>query len=1085
MSARERRRLADVEDDEPVDRARPAPGKVSLTAALPARDRVHTAADGVGALVAPVQMFGGSGREGERVHAAAARGLAAPVSALPFRAELERAFGAEHDLSGIRAHVGGEAEASARAMGADAYASGADVVLPGSPSLRLVAHEVTHTIQQRGGVQLSRGVGEVGDRYEREADDIAERVVRGERVGHLLAPRAAAPTGCAVQRQAAPAPADQGSVGDYVDSKVDLNVPNREQVIEISNDGQDGRFVVAGQIKVTLDHSPVVSASASATVDGGPLGDHAAQGKIDWITAQQKGIFRPHETKDQGRRLTERLAVSLAKPGAKLDVLPGLSVEVAGDLGQLNLANGQLSVGSINFSVKGDVTKWVLGDEAKRAGLKAELIAQIKVRLLPGDLKNLVAMAKGMRQLHKAEEATRVLRVAIQRDQAKLARIELALSKAMRQGARGAELAAKLRASLASVRASLGARAKALQAVRSQVKLLWRGLQASAGKLAATGAQIVGKQVLDVGSKLVQGILKAISAAFLILDLAQIGLALYRIADGTAAPKLGGGGPGSLLKKGAPGGTVPDGNADTPGAPDATGTGPGMGNDADVGPDSGNVSDDEREGEGGTSDVDDEAASNDDGVATDDGADTDYGTPLVDDGSVAADDADDVADVDDGDGGLGTATPNKPGGGPGAGAATGSEPSMSTHAGGGAVDRNPPPDAAPTPAPLATPSDDIGAIAHDGSTRFRADAANVSTGDEPAELVANIPALRVMSALDALGQPASPEIIALVEALIPADLTPEEVDALIDELMRWLVPGDVATEETTIEGLSEAVTAFIQGRELERRRQSGVRRNGGGSGTGNGAGNAARGSGTGTGAGSGARADGTKANAATKPGAANESADHGRVVLEGKGLTPTVFEDGTLALTQEQAAQWLKLAADKVAMSDAGMAWLSAHQGLVIKTKPASMKLENVTVSGPRNADGSYAAAITFTVRIGPDPVTKTVRFDWDPDAPTGKRAQVPHSVSLEPLERLVRRGAHHADIDLNVPVDLGPFTVTIVHVFNHPYADGPADAAFDFHLTIEITEVRDTAMATFRGSPVKVGTRLTGVFSLRPRGGQ
>jgi hypothetical protein len=129
---------------------------------------------------APVQRRG-DGLAADDVHAAAARGISTPRSPLPYRSELETSLG--RDLSGVQAHVGGAGEAAARDIGAEAYASGDHVVLPAHASLHTVAHEVTHVLQQRGGdVQLSGGVGAAGDRYETEADDVADAVVRGERV---------------------------------------------------------------------------------------------------------------------------------------------------------------------------------------------------------------------------------------------------------------------------------------------------------------------------------------------------------------------------------------------------------------------------------------------------------------------------------------------------------------------------------------------------------------------------------------------------------------------------------------------------------------------------------------------------------------------------------------------------------------------------------------------------------------------------------------------------------------------------------------------------------------------------------------
>jgi hypothetical protein len=115
----------------------------------------------------------------EDVHAAAARGAATPSAALPHLDLVQRAFG-RHDVSGIRAHSGPEAQGAARDVGAAAYATGQDVVLGDRADLFTVAHEAAHVVQQRGGIQLSGGVGAAGDAHERHADEVAALVVEGK-----------------------------------------------------------------------------------------------------------------------------------------------------------------------------------------------------------------------------------------------------------------------------------------------------------------------------------------------------------------------------------------------------------------------------------------------------------------------------------------------------------------------------------------------------------------------------------------------------------------------------------------------------------------------------------------------------------------------------------------------------------------------------------------------------------------------------------------------------------------------------------------------------------------------------------------
>jgi Domain of unknown function (DUF4157) len=120
----------------------------------------------------------------EPVHAAAARGVATPSSALPNGEAIQRSFG-RHDVSSVQAHVGGEAAQSARSMGAEGYATGNHVVLAKS-DLFTEAHEAAHVVQQRGGVQLKGGVGQVGDPYEQHADQVASLVVQGKSAESLL-----------------------------------------------------------------------------------------------------------------------------------------------------------------------------------------------------------------------------------------------------------------------------------------------------------------------------------------------------------------------------------------------------------------------------------------------------------------------------------------------------------------------------------------------------------------------------------------------------------------------------------------------------------------------------------------------------------------------------------------------------------------------------------------------------------------------------------------------------------------------------------------------------------------------------------
>lgn len=163
----------------------PAPGKRTLAEQLPGTATgapVQRVASGGG----PRPMArGDAAGDAAAIHASAERGVATASSPLPHAETIQRLFG-RHDISAIQAHTGADAAASARAMGAAAYATGNHVVLGNGADLHTTAHEAAHVVQQRRGIQLKARVGEPGDAGERHADAVADQVVRGESAEALL-----------------------------------------------------------------------------------------------------------------------------------------------------------------------------------------------------------------------------------------------------------------------------------------------------------------------------------------------------------------------------------------------------------------------------------------------------------------------------------------------------------------------------------------------------------------------------------------------------------------------------------------------------------------------------------------------------------------------------------------------------------------------------------------------------------------------------------------------------------------------------------------------------------------------------------
>lgn len=148
----------------------------------------------------------------------------------PLREEMESRLGA--DFSEVRIHEGSAARASAAGVGARAYTSGNHVVIGDSGGDKhTLAHELTHVIQQRQGAVSGTdngnglAISDPGDRFEREAEANAHRVMSGPvpRVQRAVGSAAgtgaghARPSVAAIQRVAAGGHAQ----GDHVFNALD------------------------------------------------------------------------------------------------------------------------------------------------------------------------------------------------------------------------------------------------------------------------------------------------------------------------------------------------------------------------------------------------------------------------------------------------------------------------------------------------------------------------------------------------------------------------------------------------------------------------------------------------------------------------------------------------------------------------------------------------------------------------------------------------------------------------------------------------------------------------------------------------
>ncbi|QNP75618.1 DUF4157 domain-containing protein [Streptomyces roseirectus] len=155
----------------------------------------------------------------------------------PVRADMERRLGA--DFSEVRVHDGAAAQRSATEVGARAYTSGNHVVIgAGGGDRHTLAHELVHVVQQRSGPVSGTdngaglSVSDPSDRFEREAESTARRVMSGSAPAPARPGTVQRAAGTAVQRMvneedAAPAQAVD-PLTDFAAARYD---PGAEQPI--------------------------------------------------------------------------------------------------------------------------------------------------------------------------------------------------------------------------------------------------------------------------------------------------------------------------------------------------------------------------------------------------------------------------------------------------------------------------------------------------------------------------------------------------------------------------------------------------------------------------------------------------------------------------------------------------------------------------------------------------------------------------------------------------------------------------------------------------------------------------------------
>jgi hypothetical protein len=293
---------------------------------------------------------------------------------------MERALGA--DFSGVRVHTD---DGRARAMGAEAYTVGSDIVFRNgnydpdrADGQRRLAHELTHVQQQRAGAVEGTDIGDgvavsdPGDAFERAAEASADAVMGG------AAPVAAAPAGGAsgqgvVQREEEKGFGDKA--WDFAKKKAKDLVPDKlKNIVAPVGEAVRGGYNVfsqpAGSVerrdaaREALENTAEASGKALGSLIPGKFGDKVG-GKVGkWLGKQAHEAFPE-------------------KPDVKLDEA---NAEVNGqkDVGSAEIANSNGDVKANetqNVNDRGDIIDSRTGEVQNTPGTQTISDEELKRKI--------------------------------------------------------------------------------------------------------------------------------------------------------------------------------------------------------------------------------------------------------------------------------------------------------------------------------------------------------------------------------------------------------------------------------------------------------------------------------------------------------------------------------------------------------------------------------------------------------------------------------------------------------------------------------------------------------------------------------
>lgn len=454
----------------------------------------------------------------DREHLVAASGTQGPGIQLPHLAAIQSAFG-HHDVSSVRAHIGGAAAAASDALDAHAYAYGDAIAFATAPDLHTAAHEAAHVVQQRQGVSRSRGGN---DSYERHADRVASRVVRGLPVAALLdaAPRGGGATAM-VQRK------EKGQAG----SEPAAEEAAQESAVAMGHEGYKTKFEYPrGNL------TGAISLAIEAGKTGILLGDDHLKAFKNTASVKANGFVAKLET-------------AILSGTLDRDIVDGVKLEFEAKALKLGIDAKKTSAAPLTIAVKlsGDVTNWFgknIGQDRK-VKLEGSVELTLGQEFVAKHLAKVVAAEIEQKALvKKMETATRALAT----HKTSVQQLEAQIAAARARGGARQEIQA-LRRQLSQHDREVRAGVKRIERLSRQLADAQARAARSLGGVKNFVAKKVGKALEKRALKFIAGklakIIPVLNAVSVVVDVIDLVVLIHAIIKGKYGSEGSGDGEGA------------------------------------------------------------------------------------------------------------------------------------------------------------------------------------------------------------------------------------------------------------------------------------------------------------------------------------------------------------------------------------------------------------------------------------------------------------------------------------------------------------------------------------------------------------